>query len=886
MSEQYNQARFWRCALQVNPFGYHGAYRGGEHGLTEADYNQQLLDKCLEHGIKVIGLADHGSVDSVDALRSFLEPHGIVVFPGFEIASTEKIHMVCLFPEGTSKVQLNRYLGKLDLTDPEEKVLPSKLGCLELARIVKELGGFWYAAHITGKNGLLRLNQDGGGLVHVWKDHALVRAGQIPGPVSDLPLQFKRIVENEDVSWQRERPLAVINAKDVAKPADLDESGASCWIKMTKPCFDAFKVAFLDPESRIRLNSQREEKPTGEIVSMSVSGGYLDGLNIKFSSHLNTVIGGRGTGKSTLLECLRYALDILPKSRQAQKLHSEIIKENLGKESGRIEVEIISSAQHGHRYRVSRRYGELPIVRDVSGNVSTLQPRDLLPGIDIYGQNEIYELAQDEQSRLRLLDRFLPNDGDFEQRNASLRKRLHENQQKLLKSLSDLDDLQAEVARLPKLEEQLQGFIALGIQEKLSKTPLFARERQIAIRADEEIQHLQSGLAALRDNLPDLTFISDKALEGLPNAPLLIPIRETLQGLQQHFEHHANELQTLLTEGESQLATNLTVWQQSLQQGEAELETALRSLPILSGKSGQEVGTAYQQLLREIERIKPLTTRVANFDKLKDSQEQERRNLLAELSDLREQHTKSLLSAAKKLNNRLKGKLRVEVAVEADRTPLKTFLFGCRLDGIGEKRLSWIDEQDSLKPLALAHLIRQGSLDLQLELGISALVADALVKLSASQLMELEALELDHRVEISLNISHGESEPAFKPLDKLSTGQQCTAILHMLLLENVDPLIMDQPEDNLDNAFIAERIVHELRAAKTNRQFLFATHNANIPVFGDAEWIGVFTSEENRGSLDSDAQGSIDVPVIRDQVANILEGGRAAFIQRKEKYEF
>ena len=165
MSEQYNQARFWRCALQVNPFRYHGAYRGGEHGLTEADYNQQLLDKCLEHGIKVIGLADHGSVDSVDALRSFLEPHGIVVFPGFEIASTEKIHMVCLFPEGTSKVQLNRYLGKLDLTDPEEKVLPSKLECLELARIVKELGGFWYSAHITGKNGLLRLNQDGGGLI-------------------------------------------------------------------------------------------------------------------------------------------------------------------------------------------------------------------------------------------------------------------------------------------------------------------------------------------------------------------------------------------------------------------------------------------------------------------------------------------------------------------------------------------------------------------------------------------------------------------------------------------------------------------------------------------------------------------------------------------------
>lgn len=159
-------------------------------------------------------------------------------------------------------------------------------------------------------------------------------------------------------------------------------------------------------------------------------------------------------------------------------------------------------------------------------------------------------------------------------------------------------------------------------------------------------------------------------------------------------------------------------------------------------------------------------------------------------------------------------------------------------------------------------------------------------RLQSSQLMELESLELEHRVDIFLNVAHGQADAVFRPLNKLSTGQQCTAILHMLLLENVDPLLMDQPEDNLDNAFIADRIVAELREAKTSRQFLFATHNANIPVFGDAEWIGVFTAAENQGCLGLEAQGSIDVPVIRDQVASILEGGRDAFIQRKEKYEF
>jgi len=97
---------------------------------------------------------------------------------------------------------------------------------------------------------------------------------------------------------------------------------------------------------------------------------------------------------------------------------------------------------------------------------------------------------------------------------------------------------------------------------------------------------------------------------------------------------------------------------------------------------------------------------------------------------------------------------------------------------------------------------------------------------------------------------------------------------------------MDQPEDNLDNAFIAERIVAELRAAKIERQFIFATHNANIPVFGDAEWIGILETDEKQGKLSNDMQGAIDVIAIRDKAAVILEGGEAAFNQRKLKYGF
>ncbi|HBR5516553.1 TPA: TrlF family AAA-like ATPase [Klebsiella pneumoniae] len=884
MQKQYTCARFWRCALQVNPVGYNGAYRGGDHGLSEGEYNQALLQKCLELDITVVGVADHGSVASIDALRQVLQPHGIVVFPGFEIASNDKTHYVCLFSEETTGQQLERYLGNLDLLDPTDGVRPSRLSSEQLIEKVDQLGGFIYAAHCTQESGLLknRLN-------HVWKLPKL-RSAQIPGSIDDLVGVegdfYRKVILNKDDAYRRERPVAVINAKDVAKPEDLEQPGATCLIKMTRPNFAAFKVAFLDPGSRIRLNSQQAQSPIGKLIRMTVSGGYLDGVRVDFSDHLNTVIGGRGTGKSTLLECLRYALDLPPVGKQALQHHQDIIKENLGRAAGRVELVVVSSAQNGKQYTVSRRHGEPPIVRDADGNVSTLLPRDLLPGIDIYGQNEIYELAQDQTNRVQLLDRFLPQDGDYETKTNDVHRRLIENQRTLAKSLSDLDDVMAQVNRLPKLEEQLRGFDELGIKEKLAKTSLLAREREIAKSAADGIQSFRGAVADFSAEFPDLAFINDDALEGLPDAAELVTMRTTLERISQEFTRHLTDMMTLLDEASGQFAVQHEAWQQAIRGHEAELEKALRTLPAMAGKSGQEVGVAYQRLMGEIERIKPMRGKLSTHEGQGSVLKQERRNLLAELSDLRGQRIQALQRAAKRLNKRLEGKLKVEIVPEADRSPLLNFLLGCKLEGIGEKRLAWIEEAETISPLSLAQSIQNGSAELQREWGVTQLVAEALTKLQPSQLMELEALELEHRVDISLNVAHGQADPVFRPLHKLSTGQQCTAILHMLLLENADPLLMDQPEDNLDNAFIAERIVTELRDAKTSRQFLFATHNANIPVFGDAEWIGVFSAADNQGCLGLEAQGSIDVPVIRDQVASILEGGRDAFIQRKEKYEF
>ena len=224
-TETYTKAEFWKCALQVNPWNYI-QYRGTDHGLNEDEYNRQLVRIALENNIKAIGYADHGCVDGLDTLRTVMNEQGIIVFPGFEIASTEKVHFVCLFPENTSCTELNRIMGTLGLLDPEDGVCPSKLGGNELIRIVTtELGGFIYAAHCTEDSGLLQKK-----LTHVWQDNDL-RAAQIPGALDDLKNgegnTYRLILQNKQADYKRDRPVAVINAKDVAKPEDLADPRAS-----------------------------------------------------------------------------------------------------------------------------------------------------------------------------------------------------------------------------------------------------------------------------------------------------------------------------------------------------------------------------------------------------------------------------------------------------------------------------------------------------------------------------------------------------------------------------------------------------------------------------------------------------------------------------------
>lgn len=885
MTATYTGAKFWKCALQVNPYRYAETYRRQCHGWSEEAYNQQLIDTCLEEGIRILGIADHGSVEDVEAIRRAAEPHGIVVFPGFEIASSEQAHFVCLFPEDTNLRDLHGQMTVGFGIDPEKPEMPVNKTAQQILEKVNELGGFSFAAHATNDDGVLKQK-----LHNVWTLPELM-AAQIPGPVEDLkPAEsgfFYKAVRNKIENYKREEPLAIINARDIETPETLRHPSASCLIKMTKPCFASFKQAFLDPDSRIRLNSDAPQHHASAIENIRIVGGYLDGLDITLSDHLNAVIGGRGTGKSTLIECIRFALGIIPLGRNAQRQHTETIKENLGKEKAQVILVVRSSMMHGKRFTVSRRYGDSPVVKNDSDEIVPFSPKDLLPRFESFGQNEIYEITQNAYGQRQLLGRFLKaGQDDSEGKIQEIRKKLSDNRQAILNCLTKKADIESDVVQLPKLETRASHYQALGLEEKLKIVPLLEKEKRLSSRTSEEITRIDESIRNAFDALPDIAFLSNQALDRLPHSDILHEQRKLLEKLDSNARHLLSKSLEVIKKSQEAYLPLAEALSKKIIEEEANLDKHFKDIPESQGKTGKEIGEDYRRILQEIERIRPKKSTLEQRKSQLDELWRLRYSLLSELTDTLSERSATLQRALKRLQKKLKGKLRLTMQMEGDRQPLRDFLADCNLEGVGLKRLAWVMET-SCSPANLAATVREGSDALRAKgWGVTASTADALAKLPANKLLELEELSLPDQVTIELNVAHDEQSERYRSLEKLSTGQQCTAVLHLLLLENQDPLILDQPEDNLDNAFIAERIVAELRKAKLDRQFLFATHNANIPVFGDAEWIGVFEAGDDQATIPEQHQGAIDLPEIQRLSADILEGGRNAFDQRRLKYGF
>ena len=137
---------------------------------------------------------------------------------------------------------------------------------------------------------------------------------------------------------------------------------------------------------------------------------------------------------------------------------------------------------------------------------------------------------------------------------------------------------------------------------------------------------------------------------------------------------------------------------------------------------------------------------------------------------------------------------------------------------------------------------------------------------------------------VDVELLRDDGSPAGSMSGALSEGQRNTVLLNLMLSRGIGPIIIDQPEDELDSSFIYKTLVKDLRAIKNRRQLIVATHNANLPVNGDAEFICALEARDGQGKQLS--QGGLDRKEVAGAVLNIMEGSEQAFRRRSEKYHF
>jgi len=874
-------ARFYRCALQVNPLVYLKRHSKQTAFGTETEYNAAIIAACKEAGIEIIGVTDHYRVQESTSLVQAARTDGLFAFSGFEAVTKDGVHFLCLFDPDKDSV-LERFIGECGIRDTKEASPTGSLDSEELLNCAKGWEAACIAAHVMAEQGGLLKKLSGQTRVNVWKSDLLL-ACAIAGPVSGTPDGIRQILENKAGEYFRGRPVAIVNACAVNCPEDLKKEGASCFIKMSTVSVEALRQAFLDPESRIRLNSDPPPEPHAEFLAITWEGGFLGETAVHFNGNLNVLVGGRGTGKSTMVESMRYALGLDPLGEEARKTHEGVVR-NVLRSGTKISVLVRSHKPSQRLYVIERSVPNPPIVKDEVGEVLTLSPRDVMPGVEVFGQHEISELTKSPEKLTLLLERFVDRDLSLFGRKGKVKLELERSRSRIVDVRREMKALDERLAALPNLEETQKRFQEAGLEERLKEKSLLIREERVFANFAERMEPVAALQSELTGALPlDAAFASAKALEGLPNAAILGEIEPILGKLSAKLKMAAEQIAKDLAEADRSVAVVKARWDEKRKVIEDTYEKLLREL-----QKSKIDGAEFIRLRRQIEELRPLREKKEALKRDLTAHEAQRRKLLAEWEDIKASEYREIESAARKVSRKLKNRVQVEVTMGGNREPLAKLL--AEVGGNLKAALERLQSMDQLSLLDFAQRCREGKEALMQRYALPAGSAERIAQADMDLFMRIEELDLPATTKIELNTAPDGESPTWQTLEALSTGQKATAVLLLLLLESEAPLIVDQPEDDLDNRFITEGVVPTMRQEKRRRQFLFSTHNANIPVLGDAELIlGLVASgegKEGHAKIAPEHMGSIDSRPVRELVEEILEGGKDAFEMRRSKYGF
>lgn len=623
--------------------------------------------------------------------------------------------------------------------------------------------------------------------------------------------------------------------------------------------------------------------PTYRIRSVTVTGGFLDGAEFEFADGLNCLIGARGAGKTTVVELIRYALDLLPpRETQAgdRRRVESLVEKNLA--GGRIDVAI--ETIDGVGYVVRRAAGEEPIVISNDG-----RPTDICPTasgffrVDVYSQNEVETIADHSLSQLVLMDNFEQERiAEINGNIQTVRTELAANASRLIPLVTQIASIGDELATLGGIDERLNQFATTpgnsseAINHAHALKSLRDRERRAVGGARQFLDDYTRDVHALTGR------IQRQAVQAFVEDICRGPNAEIVNRARQSISDCAAEVDRLVAAIENELAKSTTAVNAAsheLRSTHQEQELAFQSI-LEQDKEARDKASERSQLERRRNDLLAKQSQRQQLERQVTELEAERSRMLARLSVLKDERFYVRRDVASRINENLSPAIRVTIIQFGNPEPYLRLLE----ESLRNARLKHLVVAQKLAnafwPVDLASVVRRRDAEtLSQRGGLNAEQAEKVLGAldGRATLFGLEEVELADMPKIELR--DGET---YKESGSLSTGQKCTTILPILLLDSTHPLIVDQPEDNLDNRFIFETVVESIRRVKQARQLIFVTHNPNIPVLGDAERVFVLDSDGQHASKAN--EGTVDD--CKPDIVTLLEGGEDAFKARKKRYAY
>lgn len=619
------------------------------------------------------------------------------------------------------------------------------------------------------------------------------------------------------------------------------------------------------------------------LESIEVNGGFLPGFSTHFPKGLTCVIGPRGSGKSTLIEALRFGVG---GTAGASKSRLDLIQANLGQNT--LVTVHTSPDGSGSGYTIRRSYKQpASLITEDGKSITTVDlDRGTFLPLDGYSSAEIEGIADESvgEKRRSLLDELRGEElREIHLTVAERRRALEANADRiraaerlvadLTEQIEEIGDVRARLASLPRAAG---GDDSANLATAARQCQMNSREARNLTTALQTVSRFRTEIDQLAERMSG-GRAEQLAVESSANLKEMLGAEEVVGTAVKEAALHLERAVARLADSEGRLGEIRQVLTAAHSAQEAE-HARLKEQNMAASQAIQERAAA-EQAVTQLEEVESRRQQArAELERHLEERKAMKADYLLErerISELREQ-------VAADLQREAGENVRVRVLRNADNLSYQQML----TEGLRGARVR--NQEDlvknlmRLRPEQLAQIIRDNDFD-ELE-NMMAFGQERSRKILDGfreniDPLELEIVTTDDRVRIELNVSTT-SEPNFKDAADLSRGQKCTALLPLLLARRDTPLIIDQPEDNLDNHFIYETVVETIRRLKGRRQMVFITHNANIPVLAEADLVIVLNSDGKTGFVEQ--TGTLDE--CRDQIIDLLEGGQEAFELRRQRY--